>query len=627
MIRILFILCSILLMHNLFAQKQKDYMPSDEAETIPRPYDYHKNDQYDGLKVYTGYITMPDGVRLAYDLYLPKKLEDGKKLPTLLHQTRYWRAPDLRWPFSMFSNGLIGRTGKLINDIVNNGYAIVNVDARGSGASFGSRAYPWTQEETEDGSSVIDWIIAQKWSDGNVGSLGVSYSGTTAEFLSFNEHPNLKAVLLMYSLYDVYDDIAYPGGIFHEFFVNNWGEFNAKLDRNKIPRGGFIVKLLVKGVRRVNGKKKVRTFHAALKDHEKNLQVDETAKGVEYRDQKPPGVDIQTIDAFSPFTYADQINNCSTGVYCYSGWWDGDYQHSNIKRFLNLTNPKNKLTLGPWEHGGKFNCSPENPGPTGFNHTGEFLKFFDYHLKGIENGLYDESRIHYFTMGEEKWESAETWPPKAISTPIYFSKENSLSWDKPMTEKAHDNYTVDTTVRTGDNTKWKSMIGMLDEPNGYSDRNIQDAKLLCYDSAPLENDLTISGHPIVSLFVKSDAPDGNFHVYLEEIEPDGSVNYITEGLLRGLHRNLNTAEPLYADCVPHRNYDSHDVNPLVPTEVAELIFDMIPTSYRFKKGNRIRIALAGADKSHFKVMFKGLPTWEVYRDQVRSSHIVLPVVK
>ena len=117
-----------------YAGGNKNYQPSDVAITVPVPYDYSVNEKYNGIKIYTYYVTMRDSIKLAVDLYLPKDLHPGDKLPTVLHQTRYWRSPDIRWPFSMFTNGLVGRAGEIIKKIVANGYAIVNVDARGSGA-------------------------------------------------------------------------------------------------------------------------------------------------------------------------------------------------------------------------------------------------------------------------------------------------------------------------------------------------------------------------------------------------------------------------------------------------------------------------------------------------------------
>lgn len=607
------------------AQKKQDPVATDIAKTVPAPYGHQANRSYKKVSIKTYYVEMRDGVKLAVDVYKPKGMK-AEKLPSLIHQTRYWRSAELRWPFKWMTKGLVGRQGKFIKDIVTNGYVVVNVDSRGSGASFGSRPHPWTEEETLDGVDIIEWILEQEWSDGNIGSLGVSYSGTTAEFLAFNQHPNLKAVILMYSLFDVYDDIAYPGGVFQKHFVNDWGLYNSRLDMDQIPRGGFPIRLLVKGVRRVRDGKRVRTFKAALRDHEANLQVNKTASGVEFRDQVPDGVGIDNMDVFSPFTYIDELDASGTAVYCYSGWLDGAYQHSNIRRYLNLTNPANKLILGPWEHSGKYNCSPAAPSLSGFDHVGEILKFMDYHLKGMDNGLDEEAPIHYFTMMEDEWKAADTWPPEAMDYKVYFESDQRLSEKRPASD-GYDVYTIDTTVSTHNQSRWYSTIGKLETPNVAAFRKEETAKLLYYDSNPLEQATEITGHPIIHLYVDSDQSDGNFHVYLDEVTVDGSVINITEGLLRGIHRQLDDELVMYKDVVPYRNYTEANIEPMIPGTVSELIFDLLPVSYLVAAGSRLRISLAGADQTHFSVMHKAIPTWKVQRNEKHASYLEIPVVR
>ncbi|MEZ5007733.1 MAG: CocE/NonD family hydrolase [Chitinophagales bacterium] len=609
------------------AQKDKDYQPTDIAIDLPKPYKSVDHGSYKGLKATNFYLLMRDSVKIAMDLYLPKNLEAGAKLPTLVHQTRYWRSPDLRWPFSMFTNGLIGPMGEAITEIVESGYAVVNIDSRGSGASFGDRKYPWSEEEYNDLAEIVDWIIQQEWSNQNVGTVGVSYSGTTAEFALVNQHPNIKCGLILYSLFDVYEDIAFPGGIYHEFFVENWGKFNNRLDKNELPRKSFVARLLVKGVRRVNGPKKVRTFKDAIREHEANIQVSESSDGIVYKDDVPANKAVASSAVFSPSSYITEINNSRAAVYLYSGWLDGNYQRASIRKFLNYDNPQNKLLIGPWEHSGRYNCSPNNPGKSGFDHVGEFLKFFDYHLKGVDNGLYNEPKVHYFTMAENKWKSSEKWPVDAQIKTLYFGDNHTLNSDKPATEEAlFDHYKVDTTAGTGDDSRWKSVIGMLKTGAVYPDREEQNKKNIVYDSAPLESNLEVTGHPIITLYINSTATDGNFHAYLEDVDEAGNVHLITEGLLRGLHRKLSDEKPPYKIVAPYRSYLSKDGMPLIPGEVAELVFDLIPTSYQFKKGHKIRISLAGADKDHFGNAIDEEPEWKVYRNALYPSKIELPVV-
>jgi putative CocE/NonD family hydrolase len=110
---------------------------------------------------------MRDGVKIAVDLYLPDDLKPGQQIPTIMHQTRYWRAIEYRWLISLFkderSRGIIGTW--------------VDVDVRGSGASFGTRPIAYSPAEIQDGAEIVNWIIAQPWSNGKVGAMGISYSG------------------------------------------------------------------------------------------------------------------------------------------------------------------------------------------------------------------------------------------------------------------------------------------------------------------------------------------------------------------------------------------------------------------------------------------------------------------
>ena len=107
------------------------------------------------------YLTMRDGVRIAVDLYLPKKLPAGSHLPTIVLQTRYFRSHRIAWPFSAFWPGLYEPR---IARYVQHGYAFVVVDVRGTGASFGTREQEWTPDEIRDGAEVVGWIVAPVWS-------------------------------------------------------------------------------------------------------------------------------------------------------------------------------------------------------------------------------------------------------------------------------------------------------------------------------------------------------------------------------------------------------------------------------------------------------------------------------
>ena len=160
----------------------------------------------------------------------------------------------------------------------------------------------------------------------------------------------------------------------------------------------------------------------------------------------------------------------------------------------------------------------------------------------------------------------------------------------------------------------------------YTDRRKADAKLLVYTSAPLERDTEVTGHPSVTLFVSSTAPDGQFFVYLEDVDEHGRVLAITDGQLRAIHRKLSGSPALYRDVVPYRSFTRADAMPLAPGEIAELVFDLLPTSYLFRHGHSLRIALAGADVDHFAPLFDDPPVVQVYRGGAHASRIDLPLI-
>ncbi len=599
---------------------------SDMARIVPAPYlDLTTLAEYEVVRS-SQYLTMRDGVRIAIDVYLPPDLPPQERLPTMLHQTRYWRSLDYRWPFSALKDSAPrGSLGKLARHFLVNGYAWVDVDARGSGASFGNRPQSHGPDEVRDGAEIVDWIIRQPWSNGKVGAIGMSYDGSSAEFLLVNRHPAVKAVAPMFSLFDSYAEIAFPGGIHHRWFTETWSRMNDKLDRNVVPFGGVLGAMVISGVRPVDGDEDGDTLAQALSDHASNWNPHREALGVAYRDDVPPSATIRDIDALSPHQFVDEIAASGAAVYSYTGWFDGAYAHAAIRRHLTLSNPDNKLMIGPWDHGGRRNISPFSAGPAQFDHAAELLKFFDHHLKGISTGLADDKPIHYFTMGEERWKAADSWPPASTTRTLYLAHDNALRGTPPTLSAGADTYRADYTAGTGEQSRWHTLIQRpLITP--YPDRAEQDAKLLTYTSTPLETDTEVTGHPLVTLYVSSTARDGAFFVYLEDVDQEGRVHYVTEGLLRALHRRLSEAAPPYRDVVPYRSYKREDGLPLQPNAVTELVFDLLPTSYLFKKTHRIRIALACADRDHFALIPPDPPTVTVYRNDRHPSRLDLPVV-
>jgi putative CocE/NonD family hydrolase len=256
----------------------------------------------------------------------------------------------------------------------------------------------------------------------------------------------------------------------------------------------------------------------------------------------------------------------------------------------------------------------------------ETLRFFDHYLKGVDTGLDNEKLLYYFTIGEEKWKVTNTWPV-AGTTPTrwYFDVNNSLSADPPKTDSGEDRYTINFDATTGAKNRWHTQVG---GEVVYPDRADEDKKLLTYTSAPFDRDVEISGYPIVSLYLTSTHTDGGFYVYLEEMDPNGKVTYLTEGALRGLHRRISNAQSPIKIFVPYHSFKKADAAPIVPGQLTEIKFGLQPISVLIKRGHQLRVAIAGHDKDTFiRIPAEGTPTIAVQRNKRGLSSIELPIVK
>lgn len=624
---------------------------ADAATTVPAP--YARAPDYKGIIRESHYVTMRDGVRIALDVLRPAHGARGKRLPTVLQQTRYWRTPDIRFPFSLFASPLDyqGIFGRFKSDLVARGYVWVDVDTRGSGASFGNRPWDYAPDEILDGGEIMSWIAAQPWSNGTIATAGASYTGSTAEFAMINRHPALKSVVNVSSEFDQYADILAPGGIPLTWWLDDWGAQTAALDRNEIPGASRFEKLASGGVAAVAGHRRDRA--RAVAEHRDNYDFRELKKMVFRDDFALLSADAQSatraeaqarqfawlkqkfgedflsrgVDLASSHLYLADLKAQNAPTYAVAGWFDGTYANAAAKRFNTLGTAGDKLIIGPWDHT-QHNISPFTAGgPTRFDLLGELAKFLDGTVGGRPAALASDAPVHYYTMGAERWNAATAWPPKNTPTTFYLGQANSLSRTAPAAEVAHDDYVVDMTATSGRRSRFDTLMGRA-LVNPYPDRAEQDRKLLVFDGEPLATDTEVTGHPLVWINLSASTTDAAIFVYLEDVAPDGTVTYVTEGQLRALHRKLADGPAPTWQAGPYHSFRRADAMPLVPGEPVELAFELLPTSYLFKAGHRIRIAIAGADAGHFARVPADetlVPRLKVYRDRLRPSRIVLPI--
>jgi hypothetical protein len=566
---------------------------------------------YDSATLASVYVPMSDGVRIAVDVILPAPLGEETRIPTVLTATRYWRAVEGRPPVP---------PQRFWTD---HGYAVVTMDVRGTGASFGAWRYPWSRQEVRDIGEVIAWVVAQPWSDGQVGAIGTSYTGNTAQLAAATGHPAVKAVIPRFMDFDVYTDLAFPGGIPNEFLLREWGAAVAALDRDEKQGSPPL------GVRPVDEDRDGALLTAALRDHAANPPVYETTIGVTYRDDRVAEWEGLAIEDWSTHTLRPAIEASGVPIYGWASWLDAGTADGLLKRYLSWRSPQ-RAVIGPWSHGGGHHASPylapEMPTtPSSETQAREALCFFDQHLRGRENGM-DRRVIAYYTLGEERWKTTERWPPAGTQMARWYLREgNLLSPEPPAERSGADEYPVDFDATTGTANRWYTQLGGGDVI--YPDRAEADRLLLTYTSAPLARDVEVTGHAVVTLHLRSSSPDGAIIVYLEDVVPDGPVTYVTEGHLRVIHRKLSSQEPPYHVLGPYRSFRRKDGAPLVPGEPAELAFALYPTSVLFRQGHRIRIAIAGADRETLaRIPAEGVPVIHVERNAVRPSFVELPVM-
>jgi len=154
---------------------------------------------------------------------------------------------------------------------------------------------------------------------------------------------------------------------------------------------------------------------------------------------------------------------------------------------------------------------------------------------------------------------------------------------------------VDYSTTSGKYSRWYA----VNWPRNYPNMQPNDQKALTYTTPPLEAEVEVTGHPLVHLWLTADAPDLDAFVYLEEVDGSGRSAYITEGTLRASHRKLSRA-PYNNLGLPYHSHYQSSLEPLPAGQPVELVFDLLPTAYRFPKGSRIRITVALADADNFE---------------------------
>ena len=581
-------------------------------------------------KNFSVYVAMPDGVLLATEIYLSDAASRPDRMPAIVEFTRYWRATDME----------PSRTD-LPDEIrlsLEAGYAYIVVDVRGTGASQGVRKAEFSLAEARDMPHVIEWVSNQPWSNGRVATMGVSYPGNTAEMAALFRHPALVAAVPKFTDFDWYTSIVLPGGLMNSFIAVRWGAGVRKLDLNDVSVFGehegepTAENPRVLGVHPVDSDSDGSILAAASRAHSENASLADQLGTLIYRDEYPIANDLDDSGdkATSVHRTRQRYEETALPMYQWGSWFDAGTAAGILARFAEWDAPY-KYVIGAWSHGGGHDANPyaereQQPQPSVEQQFDDVFAFLDPLMKGEAHGTVPPKELAYYTVGENAWKTTRVWPPQGqVMERWYLQAGNALAQDEPQTNQGADEYTVDFEAGSGETSRWATQLGGGDVY--YGDRAEADSRLLTYTSAPLAGDMEITGSAVISLEISSTHEDGAFIVYLEDVAPDGYVRLLTEGELRAIHR-LVSDKPDYETFGPFHSFASKDGQPMVPDEIANLSFALLPVSALVRKGHAIRVAIAGHDRDTFiRVPEVGDPVIQVYRQQGNVSWIDLPVIQ
>lgn len=570
------------------------------------------------------YVTMRDGCRIAVDAWLPDGAAPDGRFPTIMILTPYYRR------FKLVEGGsgdAMPNAGKFVRYLVPRGYAVLVVDIRGTGASFGTRDAFRSPRERDDSRDLADWVVAQPWSNGRIGATGISYPGAASDFLASTGHPAVKAIAPLFAVWDTYADNYYPGGILLKQLAKSYDDLMIAMDhdrRDLLRDFVYYANADLAGPHPVDEDPDGVLLAQAVHEHLGNFRQPDFMGEFRFREEALPYDASLSSASFSPYSFSQGIAK-DVAVFACSGWMDGaGYANGAISRFLTLRENKVHLLLGAWDHGARNNVSPwraqQDPQ---FDLLAEVLRFFDEYLMERPTGLAAEAPIHYFSMHAEVWRAATAWPPVETIRRLRLASDNALV--EGGAAAGSDTMQADFTTESGQGTRYER-IAAIGANTYYADWQEKEVRLLGWSSEPLADAMEFTGHGLADLWIEASEPDAAIFVYVSEMEADGSVRYVTEGLLRALHRQESPAPDTYRTTWPFRSFRRADSAPLVPGRAERIRVPLLPVSWVFAKGSRIRLSIAGADAEHCVQVPHGRPPrLKILRGGESASALELPL--
>jgi putative CocE/NonD family hydrolase len=541
------------------------------------------------------YVTVRDGTKLAVDLYRPKDRQGRvvqTPLPVLWMHTPYCRRPSID----------IVRIGEVYPGnaaaLIDYGYVVAIADFRGLYASFGkNEGYnrgEWMDAARMDAYDITEWLAKQPWSSGKVGMWGCSATGGSQIQAATTAPPSLKAVFPMSCEFDAYP-FGVPGGMSPPS-----GPTRSPPNTTEAPLRNLLASAVDEDTFGLQ-------LQRAIQSHAGSI---DNLGSVPFRDSIAENAPVRWWEESSPHTYLKELNQSSTAFYLAANWDEAATKYGAFFTFNNLTRPA-KLVIGPEEHCA-WSAIQKSIGyertvedSTGFAITTEELRFFDYWLKDIDNGVMSEPQVYFYTYNAEpgrEWTASRSWPLANEQRAAYYLGAGTLSTDAPTSDTAADAFVVDYAVSE-------------DGPEAYG---------LRYETAALEQAVQVTGHPVVELWLASSATDSDVVAYLQDVAPDGTAtSHSMHGRLRA---SLRKEEPAPYDNLglPWHGFREADAEKLEPGEPVRLRFDILPFSMVFAAGHKIRLVLTFADRA--TPVLTPPPIVSVYRDRAHASSITLPII-
>ncbi|MDF1856191.1 CocE/NonD family hydrolase [Pseudooceanicola sp.] len=497
-------------------------------------------------------IAMPDGVRLAMDVYLPDP-QTGP-VPTVL----------LRLPYGKRRFGSVRHWARLF---LAQGYGVAVQDMRGRYRSEGVFApYP---DDADDGAATLDWIVAQGWSDGQVGSIGCSALGETQVLLASKRHPAHKAMIPLgaggaigtldgsYGFFGFFD-----GGILNlasafGWFVEAGGKTPDKMGYPRVDYG--------KGLATLPLRDAVAQF--------RNDPTDFTA----FLDR----FDDPAYWQNSGFISAE--DHFSTPFLIVDGWYDRARESLQLARQMRATGAPGSVVILPALHcdlghalaEGQVGDLPLDPAQA-MDFDALFVAMMNHRMK--QGPAPDLPPVFYYLLGANEWRRAEEWPPRAAGETVLYLDGAALS-EAPAPEPGRIGFTSDPMNPVPSIGGTMCCTGEADLRAGPLFQNPieerRDLRLLT--GAPLEAALTIAGPVEARLYVSTDVPDTDLVLRLTDVDPEGRSLMITEGSLRLRYRD---------------GMDRPSLMP--PGAVVEATVILRDIAYQVPAGHRLRLHVAGS---------------------------------